>query len=141
MCIHVKQKHLTSDPKNIQLKRYDDGTPSVLRKQTIYADLFFYRKSDVLVQLTKTFCERFLPRYHDRTVDQMVQAARSIKQNLAEGMTDEEMCNTAITLCHMIDKMLTSFIAKLEKENAQLKSRIASQERELASAKAQKENP
>lgn len=74
--------------KNIQLQRYDDGTPSVLRKATIYQTLHFYRKSDVLVQLTKAFCDRFLPKYGDRTVDQMVQAARSIKQNIAEGCTD-----------------------------------------------------
>jgi len=76
------------DPKNIQLQRYQDGTPSVLRKKTVYTELFFYRKSDVLVQLTKAFCDRFLPKYGDRTVDQMVQAARSIKQNIAEGLTD-----------------------------------------------------
>lgn len=74
--------------KNIPLKRYDDGTPSVMRKPTVYTQLHFYRKSDVLVQLTKSFCERFLPRYGDRTVDQMVQAARSVKQNIAEGLTD-----------------------------------------------------
>lgn len=75
-------------PKDIPLNRYNDGVPSVLRKATVYTDLHFYRKSDVLVQLTKTFCERFLPRYGDRTVDQMVQAARSIKQNIVEGLTD-----------------------------------------------------
>ena len=40
------------------------------------------------MQLTKAFCERFLPKYGDRTVDQMVQAARSVKQNIAEGLTD-----------------------------------------------------
>ena len=76
------------NPKNINLKRYDDGTPSIMRKATVYTELRFYRKSDVLVQLTKTFCERFLPKYGDRTVDQMVQAARSVKQNIAEGLTD-----------------------------------------------------
>lgn len=65
-----------------------DGTPSILRKPTVYQDLYFYRKSDVLVQLTKVFCERFLPPYGDRTVDQMVQAARSVKQNIVEGFTD-----------------------------------------------------
>ena len=77
-----------SNTNNIHLNRYQDGTPSVLRKQTVYTELFFYRKSDVLVQLTKAFCERFLPKYGDRTVDQMVQAARSVKQNIAEGLTD-----------------------------------------------------
>lgn len=74
--------------KKIELQRYDDGLPSALRKPTVYHTLHFYRKSEVLVQLTKRFCERFLPRYGDRTVDQMVQAARSIKQNIAEGCTD-----------------------------------------------------
>lgn len=171
----------------IVLEHYDDGVPSVLRKKTVYTDLFFYRKSDVLVQLTKAFCERFLPRYGDRTVDQMVQAARSIKQNIAEGFTDgqtsfeveikllgiargsnqelledyqdyikhhgigewaetnkprydsmrtfcrehhdnddykdfyqrwtdEEMANIAICLCHMVDKAMTSFIEKRDRE-------------------------
>ena len=56
------------NPKNINLQRYPDGTPSVLRKRTVYTDLYFYRKSDVLVQLTRTFCARFLPKYGDRTV-------------------------------------------------------------------------
>ena len=77
---------MPATPEN--LRRYDDGTPSVLRTPTHYKELFFYRKSDVLVQLTKVFCKRFLPRYGDRTVDQMVQSARSVKQNIAEGLTD-----------------------------------------------------
>ena len=139
------------------------------------------------MQLTKAFCERFLPKYGDRTVDQMVQAARSIKQNIAEGLTDgqtsfeveikllgiargsnqelledykdylkqydltewtegnkprfdrlrafckehsddkdfhpfyqkwtdEEMCNTAICLCHMVDRALTNFLEKRDRE-------------------------
>ena len=29
---------------------------------------------------------------------------------------DEDMCNYAITLCHMIDKMMMSFLRKLEQE-------------------------
>lgn len=175
------------DIKNIKLQRYSDGTPSVLRKPTVYTNLHFYRKSDVLVQLTKVFCERFLPKYGDRTVDQMVQAARSIKQNIAEGltdgqtsfeveikllgiargsnqelledyvdylkqhgipewavnkkerfdklrnfckensddaayrpfyqtMTDEEMANTAICLCHMVDRAMSKFIEGRDRE-------------------------
>ena len=36
----------------------------------------------------KTFVRRFLPAYGDRTVDQMVQAARSGKQNIVEGSAD-----------------------------------------------------
>lgn len=214
------------DPKNIELQRYEDGIPSVLRKMTVYTELHFYRKSDVLVQLTKAFCERFLPKYGDRTVDQMIQAARSIKQNIAEGFTDgqtsfeveikllgiakgsnqelledyqdylkhlgltewavgntsrfnalrsfckehsddsayhpyyhrwtdEEMANCAICLCHMVDKAMTSFIAKRDREfveqggirermtAARLDRRgtqkeiIAAQEREISALKAQ----
>lgn len=159
-----------------------------MRKRTVYTDLFFFQKSDTLVQLTKAFCDRFLPKYGDRTVDQMVQAARSVKQNIAEGLTDgqtsfeveikllgiakgsnqelledyqdylkhhhlidwggeannprydkllaycrghnvladyepffyrwtdEEMCNAAICLCHMVDKAMTSFIEKRDRE-------------------------
>ncbi len=40
------------NPKNIPLKRYADGTPSVMRKKTVYTELHFYKKSYVLVQLT-----------------------------------------------------------------------------------------
>lgn len=171
----------------INLVHYDDGTPSVMRKRTLYSELYFYRKSNVLLQLTKAFCRRFLPQYHDRTVDQMVQAARSIKQNIAEGLTDgqtsfeveikllgiakgsnqelledywdyirqhdipewaeknsvryekmrqfclqnhdesayhryfslwsdEEMANVAICLCHMVDKAMTTFLEKRDRE-------------------------
>ena len=38
--------------------------------------------------MTYVFCSRFLPQYGDRTVDQMVQAARSGKQNIVEGSED-----------------------------------------------------
>lgn len=70
------------------VKHYDDGTASVLRKAVVYTELRFYQRSDVLYQLTQVFCQRYLPRYGDRTVDQMIQAARSTKQNIAEGSTD-----------------------------------------------------
>ena len=50
-----------------------------------YRKLFAYRKSETVYQGTVVFCRRFLPARGDRTVDQMVQAARSCKQNIAEG--------------------------------------------------------
>ncbi|MCQ2345833.1 MAG: four helix bundle suffix domain-containing protein [Paludibacteraceae bacterium] len=62
--------------------------PRVLRHQTNWKELFFYQKSEVIYQLTFTFSRRFLPAYGDRTVDQMVQAARSGKQNIVEGLAD-----------------------------------------------------
>lgn len=49
-----------------------------------YRRLLSYRKSEIIYDLTVRFCARFLEK-RDRTVDQMVQAARSGKQNIAEG--------------------------------------------------------
>ncbi len=156
----------------------------VLKKAVVWQELFFYRKSDVLYQLTQVFCRRFLPLHGDRTVDQMVQAARSCKQNIVEGCEDgktssemeiklvnvargslqelrqdyldylkihslrvwdskhprfdslleycrrhndwpdyqklsealpeEDFCNMALTLCHITDKMISSYLVGLE---------------------------
>ncbi len=158
----------------------------VLKKPVVWKQLYFYRKSDAIYQLTVEFCHRFLPAYGDRTVDQMVQAARSGKQNIVEGsedgqtssemeikllnvargslqelrsdyqdylnthrlplwtsdsdrqrrlrdfchshndysdyeplvakMNDEEMANLLLTLCHQTDKMMCSYIEKLEQQ-------------------------
>ena len=158
----------------------------VLRQSVPYNKLFFYQKADAIYQLTYVFCQRFLPKYGDRTVDQMVQAARSGKQNIVEGIEDgststemelkllnvarsslqelredyddylhtrcltrwtsehsrynamldfckrhnkagdyllyankwtaEEFCNTLLTLCHITDKMMCSYLARLEKQ-------------------------
>lgn len=63
-------------------------THKVLKKAVVWKDLYFYRKSDVLYRLTVEFCKRFFPAHGDRTVDQMVQAARSGKQNIIEGSED-----------------------------------------------------
>ena len=49
-----------------------------------YQTLLSYQKSEVIFQITFRFCQRFLKK-GDRTVDQMVQAARSGKQNIVEG--------------------------------------------------------
>lgn len=49
-----------------------------------YKKLLSYQKTDVIYQITYYFCNRFLSR-GDRTVDQMIQAARSGKQNIVEG--------------------------------------------------------
>ena len=157
---------------------------TVLRKAANWRNLYFYQKADTLYQITYIFCDRFLPKFGDRTVDQMTQAARSGKQNIVEGsedgktstemelkllnvarssiqelredyadylktrnlplwnssntrydkmlqfcrehntyeeyepllqqLSDEEMANMALTLCHLTDKMMTSYLQKLE---------------------------
>ena len=65
-----------------------DTKGKVLKKAVVWKELYFYRKSDAIYQLTVEFCHRFLPAHGDRTVDQMVQAARSGKQNIVEGSED-----------------------------------------------------
>ena len=49
-----------------------------------YEELLSFQKARVVYDATVCFCERFLSK-RDRTVDQMVQAARSGKQNILEG--------------------------------------------------------
>ena len=49
-----------------------------------YRELLSYQQAEVVYDLTFRFCERFLKR-GDRTIAQMVQVARSGKQNIAEG--------------------------------------------------------
>ena len=72
------------------MKPHESNKESVkiLRDQTNWEKLFFYQKTVVLYQMTYVFCKRFLPRHGDRTVDQMIQAARSGKQNIVEGCAD-----------------------------------------------------
>jgi len=208
---------------------------AILKNQTKWEDLYYYRKSLVLYQMTVVFCRRFLPKYGDRTVDQMVQAARSGKQNIVEGLadgvtstemelkllniarasikelkedyldyiaahslvrwaaghprynsllafcrahndlsdyepyfmkwSDEELSNCAVTLCHMVDRMMSTTLAKKQKdfvenggirermtaarlgrrqtqneEIAALKKRVASLEAENAALKARLKN-
>ena len=59
--------------------------PKIVLPHGGYRKLVVFRKSDVVYEGTVAFCRRFLPARGDRTVDQMVQAARSCKQNIAEG--------------------------------------------------------
>jgi four helix bundle suffix protein len=49
-----------------------------------YEDLLSFQKARIVYDATVCFCGRFLNK-RDRTVDQMVQAARSGKQNILEG--------------------------------------------------------
>lgn len=49
-----------------------------------YKELLSYKKAETIFDLTYYFCHTHLRR-GDRTIDQMVQAARSGKQNIAEG--------------------------------------------------------
>ena len=48
-----------------------------------YRNLITYQKSGIIYDGTAYFCDHFFHKY-DRTIGQMVQAARSGKQNIAE---------------------------------------------------------
>lgn len=62
----------------------EEDPPGFLQKGGNYKGLLSYRKAEIIYDLTFRFCEKHLKR-GDRTIDQMVQAARSGKQNIAEG--------------------------------------------------------
>ena len=49
-----------------------------------YQNLLSYQKAEIVYDATVKFCARFVDK-RDRTYDQMVQAARSGKQNILEG--------------------------------------------------------
>lgn len=57
---------------------------SIIQPHGDYQSLESYQNSVIVFDMTNEFCTRFL-RKGDRTVDQMVQAARSGKQNIVEG--------------------------------------------------------
>ncbi len=59
-------------------------TDSFIPPHGNYQELLSYQKAVVVYDVTFRFCERFLKR-SDRTIDQMIQAARSGKQNIVEG--------------------------------------------------------
>ena len=64
--------------------------------------LRIYGKGDLEYEPMVNFC-----RYHNELEDY---------KNFFETWTDEEMGNIALSLCHIIDKMMMSFLEKLEKE-------------------------
>ncbi|MFZ0929014.1 MAG: four helix bundle suffix domain-containing protein [Syntrophobacteraceae bacterium] len=58
--------------------------PQIIPPHGGYRDLKSYQMAEIIHDATVVFCERFIDR-RSRTCDQMVQAARSGKQNIAEG--------------------------------------------------------
>ena len=79
---------ITTNLTSMDIADNNNNVPSVLGRQTKWEDLFFYQKADVIYQLSFVFCDRFIHLYKDRTRDQVIQAARSCKQNIVEGLAD-----------------------------------------------------
>ena len=62
----------------------NQDSPPLIPPHGGYRDLKSYQMAEIVYDATVMFCDRFIDR-RSRTHDQMVQAARSGKQNIAEG--------------------------------------------------------
>ena len=65
-------------------KKERKPSPGLIEPHGGYANLKSYQMSELVYDAATVFCNRFIDR-RSRTHDQMVQAARSGKQNIAEG--------------------------------------------------------
>src|SRR5207244_12173236 len=65
-------------------ERKNKPIPGLIPPHGGYCELKSYQNAEIVYDATVRFCGRFVDR-RSRTVDQMVQAARSGKQNIAEG--------------------------------------------------------
>jgi len=61
-------------------------SPNLIGPHGGYRKLKSYQTAEIVYDATVAFCQRFIDR-RSRTHDQMIQAARSGKQNIAEGST------------------------------------------------------
>lgn len=79
-----------------------------------YRNLFSFRKAEIIYDGTVYFTNRFFNKY-DRTVGQMVQAARSGKQNIAEGsMASATSKGTEIKLTNVARASLEELLIDYE---------------------------
>ncbi len=63
---------------------FGDASEGFIPPHGGYVGVLAYQKALIIFQGTVRFCERFFEK-RNRTIDQMVQAARSEKQNIVEG--------------------------------------------------------
>lgn len=105
-----------SDGSDASRKRNEDllKSPMKFLRRRDYHELLSYQKSTVVYDITYRFTQRFLAR-NDRTTDQMLQAARSGKQNILEGskagLTSRE---TEIRLTNVARASLEELLADFE---------------------------
>jgi len=76
-----------------------------------YQKLLSYQKAEIVYDATVSFCDRFIDR-RSRTHDQMIQAARSGKQNIVEGsMASGTSKETEIKLTNVARASLEELLA------------------------------
>ena len=79
-----------------------------------YRKLLSYQKTEVIYEMTFYFCQKYLQK-GDRTIDQMVQAARSGKQNIIEGCAASvTSAKTEIRLLNVAKASLQELIEDFE---------------------------
>ncbi len=79
-----------------------------------YRNLITYQKAEIIYDGTVYFCQRFFDKYN-RTIDQMVQAARSGKQNIAEAsMASATSKETEIKLTNVARASLEELLIDYE---------------------------
>ena len=78
-----------------------------------YKQLIAFQKSECIYDITYYFIEHYLPMIGDRTVDQMKQAARSGKQNIAEG---NETGTTSMEACIKLVNVAKASLKELQED-------------------------
>lgn len=109
-----------------------------------YKYLKTYKLSAVVYDLTVVFCERWVDRF-SRTRDQMVQAARSGKQNIVEGSKGKSLKNY-IKLCSVarasLEELLEDYHDFARQQNFEIwKSREEREERGIQDVQVDATSP
>ena len=86
---------------------------SFLTPKGDYKNLIAFQKSECIYDITYYFIEHYLPQIGDRTVDQMKQAARSGKQNIAEG---NETGTTSMEACIKLVNVAKASLKELQED-------------------------
>jgi four helix bundle suffix protein len=102
-----------------------------------YRKLLSYQRAEIVYDATVRFCARFMDR-RDRTVDQMVQAARSGRQNIIEGsMASGTSKESEIKLTNVarasLEELLADYRDFLRTRNLPLWDKSAPKAREVRS--------
>jgi len=113
-----------------------------------YQDLLSYQRSVVVYDLTVVFCRDFFHKF-DRTIDQMVQAARSGKQNIIEGSmasgtskeTEIKLTNVARASLEELLEDYRDFLRTRQAEKWDKESKQALYVRNLASGRIRLKKP
>jgi four helix bundle suffix protein len=112
--------------------------PQFIPQRGNYQNLIVYKIAEIIYDITFIFAERFIG-IGDRTKDQMVQAARSGKQNIAEGSvagstskeTEIKLTNVAKASLHELRIDYEDYLRTRELEQWQSDSTKAIQTRRI----------